>query len=155
MWLHYDVMANILCQVSGTKRLLLYPPSDAKHFKLAPGASSSSIDPFTTKLGSRVHAHEVKLSPGDVLYIPPLWLHTAEPTGGMSVAVNVFFGDEEMQAGYAAGKDVYGNRDLAAYERGRRDVQRVGKSFEGLPDEVREFYITRLAAELLTMAPST
>ena len=153
MWLHYDVMANVLCQVRGTKRLLLYPPSDVVHLCFPPGASSSIMNPFTATaseypgLGS-AHPHEVHLRPGDILYLPPLWLHAAEPTAGLSVAVNVFFRSDDMEAGYAAGKDVYGNRDLAAYERGRRDVQRIEKSFEGLPDQVREFYISRLAEEL-------
>jgi len=71
---------------------------------------------------------------------------------GLSVAVNVFFRDDSMEAGYAAGKDVYGNRDLAMYERGRRDVQRIGKSFEGLPPQVKSFYISRLAEELRIMS---
>jgi len=30
---------------------------------------------------------------------------------------------------YAAGRDVYGNRDLAAYEDGRRDVEKIVKRF--------------------------
>jgi len=153
MWLHYDVMANVLCQVKGSKRLLLYPPSDVTYLSFAPGASSSSINPFTASTEDYpdlqlAHPHEVVLNPGDVLFIPPLWLHTASPTEGLSVAVNVFFRDESMEAGYAAGKDVYGNRDLAMYERGRRDVQRIGKSFEGLPQQVKAFYISRLAEEL-------
>jgi len=60
----------------------------------------------------------------------------------------------EAASAYAAGKDVYGNRDLAMYERGRRDVQRIGKSFEGLPEQVRAFYISRLAEELQAMSLS-
>jgi len=153
MWLHYDVMANVLCQVKGSKRLLLYPPSDVTYLSFGPGASSSTINPFTTSTEEHpelqfAHPHEVLLNPGDVLFIPPLWLHTASPMEGLSVAVNVFFRDDSMEAGYAAGKDVYGNRDLAMYERGRRDVQRIGKSFEGLPPQVKSFYISRLAEEL-------
>ncbi|GAB7338596.1 hypothetical protein MBLNU457_5333t2 [Dothideomycetes sp. NU457] len=153
MWLHYDVMANVLCQVKGSKRLLLYPPSDVTYLAFAPGASSSSINPFTSSTEDHpdlqlAHPHEVLLNPGDVLFIPPLWLHTASPTEGLSIAVNVFFRDDSMEAGYAAGKDVYGNRDLAMYERGRRDVQRIDKSFEGLPQQVKAFYVSRLAEEL-------
>src|SRR4051812_23543898 len=37
MWLHYDVMANILCQIRGIKRLVLFPPSDVSRLDLAPG----------------------------------------------------------------------------------------------------------------------
>ena len=46
MWLHYDVMANVLCQVRGRKRLLLFPPSDVSHLGFEAGASSSSVDVF-------------------------------------------------------------------------------------------------------------
>ncbi len=88
----------------------------------------------------------VLMKPGDILYLPPLWLHTARPLEGVSVSVNVFFRD--LKSGYAAGKDVYGNRDLAAYEKGRLDIQRMGKSFDGCSEEVRKFYLLRLADEL-------
>ncbi|KAA8565863.1 hypothetical protein EYC84_009679 [Monilinia fructicola] len=148
MWLHYDVMANVLCQVRGSKRLLLFPPSDVKYFDFAPGASSSGINVFES-LGdlslSHAHPHEVLLQPGDVLFLPSLWLHTASPTSGMSVAVNVFF--RNLRNGYAAGKDVYGNRDLQAYEKGRQDIAKIARSFESLPTDVRGFYLQRLADE--------
>lgn len=157
MWLHYDVMANVLCQVRGSKTLLLYPPSDVTHLSFPSGASSSTINPFTATVSDHpslalTHPFEAHLEPGDVLFIPPLWLHTAKPTTGVSVAVNVFFRDEAMQASYAVGKDVYGNRDLAAYERGRRDIQRISKAFDDLPSQARQFYISRLADELKAMS---
>ncbi|KAK3997186.1 putative leucine carboxyl methyltransferase 2 [Cladorrhinum sp. PSN332] len=150
MWLHYDVMANVYCQIGGSKRLILFPPSDVEHLSFAPGASSSSIDVFSS-LGSpdlaHTHPYEAILSPGEVLFLPPLWLHTATPTSDASIAVNVFFKDLSSSS-YAAGRDVYGNRDLAAYEKGRQDVARITKSFEKMPAAAREFYILRLADEL-------
>lgn len=92
------------------------------------------------------HAYEAILNPGDVLFIPPLWLHTARPIHGTSISVNVFF--RNLLVGYAAGRDVYGNRDLQVYEKGRQDVSKVAKSFQGLPADVRNFYLQRLADEL-------
>lgn len=142
-------MANVYCQVRGTKRFLLFPPSDVKHFDFEPGASSSNTDVFG-RLGdaslAATHPFEAFLGPGDVLYIPPLWLHTASPTSKSSVAVNVFF--RNMIGGYAAGKDVYANRDFQAYENGRRDIAKVVRAFENLPRDIRGFYLTRLAKEL-------
>ena len=162
MWLHYDVslhlmslvsanicqvMANVLCQIKGPKRLLLFPPSDVKHLGFEAGASSSSINMFDsqTPIPGNTHPHEALLNPGDVLFLPPLWLHTALPISGMSVAVNVFF--RNLQSGYAVGKDVYGNRDLQAYEKGRQNVAKIVNSFDGLPADVRGFYLQRLVKE--------
>jgi len=142
-------MANVLCQIKGSKRLLLFPPSDVTQFNLEPGSSSSDINVFENmgdELLINTHPHEAILSPGDVLFLPQLWLHTASPTSGISVAVNVFF-QGLQSARYAVGKDVYGNRDLQAYEKGRQDVAKIVKAFETLPDDVRGFYLSRLARE--------
>lgn len=153
MWLHYDVQANIYCQVSGSKRMLLFPPSDVVKMSFAPGSSSSSTDVFSC-LGSPAlsgtHPWEANLKAGNVLFLPPLWLHTASPTSNSSIAVNVFF--RNLESGYSAGRDVYGNRDLAAYEKGRQDIARISKAFEKVPVEARQFYILRLAEELAEAA---
>lgn len=151
MWLHYDVMANVLCQVKGNKRLLLFPPDDVKYFRFEPGSSSSSVDVFSNLVQFQdSHPYEVILKPGDILYLPALWLHAASPLDGMSISVNVFF--RNLQNGYSAGRDVYGNRDLQAYEKGRQDIQKIVKSFDSLPVDVRSFYLKRLADEFASTA---
>ncbi|RSL54860.1 tRNA wybutosine-synthesizing protein 4 [Fusarium sp. AF-6] len=150
MWLHYDVMANVYTQIRGSKRMILFPPTDVRHLAFAPGASSSSLDVFSALDQHQLaltHPYEAVLNPGDVLFLPAMWFHTATPTADLSVAVNVFFRD--LESGYSTGRDVYGNRDLAAYEKGRQDVARIAKSFERLPPELRHFYLARLADELL------
>ncbi|MCJ1383679.1 tRNA methyltransferase ppm2 [Xylographa soralifera] len=155
MWLHYDVMANVLCQVRGMKRLLLFPPTDISNLQIPFGESSSSTNVFAAdalRSGSfaKTLPLEAVLQPGDILFIPPLWAHSACPTDGVSVAVNVFF--KTIGTGYAAGRDVYGNRDVQAYEDGRRDVEKISKRFVGLPSSMSKFYLERLAAELLGKA---
>lgn len=161
MWLHFDVMANVYCQIRGQKRLVLFPPSDVNCLDFPAGASSSRLNIFDADGQAHypdgTHPIVFDVKPGHVLFIPPLWPHTTKPIvaedgpdGALSVAVNVFF--KSLQAGYAAGKDVYGNRDLAAYENGRRDVARVAKAFQGLPDDARRFYLARLAKELADLA---
>jgi tRNA wybutosine-synthesizing protein 4 len=149
LWLHYDVLSNILCQVRGSKTLFLYPPTDVSLLDFPPGGSSSNIDVLTSKNPKlrRTHPHIALLKPGDVLYIPPMWSHTATPEDGVSVAVNVFW--KGLERGYAAGKDVYGNRDLQAYENGRRDVEKIVRAFKDLPVDVSKFYLERLAGEIL------
>jgi tRNA wybutosine-synthesizing protein 4 len=148
LWLHYDVLANILCQIRGSKTLRLYPPSDVKYLNYPPGGSSSNTDVLTSSDPELrfTHPHVARLVPGDVLFIPPMWSHTATPEDGVSVAVNVFWRD--LEKGYAAGKDVYGNRDLQAYENGRRDVEKILKAFRDLPRDVAGFYLERLAGEI-------
>ncbi|KAI9713496.1 MAG: tRNA methyltransferase ppm2 [Bogoriella megaspora] len=151
MWLHYDVMANVLCQIRGYKKLILFPPSDVRHLNFSAGASSSEINVFKADVERHpslvhTHPHEILLKPGDVLFIPAFWMHAAAPTDGLSIAVNVFF--RNLDKGYAIGRDVYGNRDLQPYEKGRQDIGKLVKSFDGLPKDVRSFYLQRLADEL-------
>lgn len=148
-------MANVLCQIRGTKRLILYPPSDVLRLHFPAGASSSNLGHAgsTHENGlhpAQTHPYEAILHPGDVLFIPPCWPHTAAPIDGVSIAVNVFF--RNLGSGYAAGRDVYGNRDLQAYERGRLDVAKMANSFEGLPTGMAKFYLERLAEELMENA---
>lgn len=69
MWLHYDVMANVLCQIQGKKRLILYPPSDVSLFSIPPGTSSSSINCFDNGIEresslASAHPQEAFLEPG-------------------------------------------------------------------------------------------
>lgn len=140
-------MANVLCQVRGSKRLFLFPPSDVTLFDFEPGASSSPTNVFeglSKDLLTAAHFHEAMLNPGNVLFIPPLWLHTTSPTSGFSIAVNVFFSQLIKQA---HGRDVYGNRDLQVYEKGRQDITKIINTFEGLPGEARGFYLQRLVEE--------
>jgi tRNA wybutosine-synthesizing protein 4 len=115
--------------------------------KLTPVYLGSGADVFN-KLNEYLesHPHEALLEPGDILFLPPLWLHSASPTSEMSIGVNIFF--RNLTSGYAPGKDIYGNRDLQAYEKGRLDIARIIKSFEGLPVDIRGFYLQRLVSEL-------
>lgn len=148
-------MANVYCQIQGSKRFILFPPSDIVYLPIAPGASSSSVDVFSsldTPALSQAHPYECILGPGEVLFIPPLWLHTAMPVSDMSIAVNVFFRD--LAAGYSQGRDVYGNRDLAAYEKGRLDIARTASGLGKLPPVIRNFYLARLGQELQQLSLS-
>ena len=145
-------MANVLCQIRGSKRVVLFPPSDAERLEFPAGSSSSHLDVFSGKVEMKkklegTHPLEAVLQPGEVLFIPPLWAHTASPMEGSSISVNVFF--RNLDHGYAAGKDVYGNRDVQAYETGRRDIAKIVRAFQGLPVDFRQFYLKRLAAELV------
>lgn len=150
IWLHYDVTANILCQAVGRKRVRLYPPSDVVHLSFPAGASTSLIDNIfdfpQSELPGRVHPFETVLEPGDVVFIPAAWLHATLPLDA-SISINFFWKDLDQQV-YGHGKDIYGNKDIEAYENGRKAVQKIGQAFEGIPEEMRKFYLLRLADEL-------
>lgn len=151
MWLHYDTRANIFCSIRGSRKLILYPPSDVARLGFPPGASTSYLDIFevgstSPRFIAGTRPYETTLAPGDVLFIPPLWLHAGAPGANVSVAVNVFF--NSFEHGYAASRDVYGNRDLQAYEIGRREVDKIVRAFHGLPSDIAQAYLGRLAVEL-------
>ena len=161
-------MANLLCQIRGTKQLLLFPPADVSHLSLPVGSSTSSVDCFNANFAedaalAQTHPHPVTLRPGDVLYIPPLWLHAASitdnpssdatPADGVSISINIFF--RSLESGYAPGRDVYGNRDVQAYEKGRQDLEKMTRAFDRLPPDMRRFYLERLADELKEKARSS
>ena len=251
MWLHYDVMANVLFQVVGVKKLVVFPPTDLPKLGFPSGSTTSGLDIFSSVEavgGSRklnVPAGTSPLiailKPGDTLYIPPLWAHTGislandeasnqdrtkfeivpARTGAslfsvngteshhvnaistspsstshrdaissysngsistsyiyplpamdvseaenpyLNMAVNIFFRNLPDSA-YAAGRDVYGNRDLACYEDGRKVLERLVSKFrdskqqaevskgsgmllDWIPKDVRKAYLLRLAKEL-------
>ena len=157
MWLHYDTMANVLCQVSGRKKMILYPPSDLQYLEFPPGSTTSRLDIFEgadaeARSIPQTHGQEALLNPGDVLFIPPLWSHTGAPVEGVNVAVNVFFRNLSTDE-YAAGRDLYGNRDLRAYEDGRRDVDKIIRRFDrSIPLDITKAYLVRLADEIRSSA---
>ncbi|KIY00291.1 uncharacterized protein Z520_03976 [Fonsecaea multimorphosa CBS 102226] len=80
--LQYSAMANIVFQLHGTRKLLLFPPSDLSKLEFPPGASTSNLDIFCDKTPLQGHTfyapsgtspHIAILRPGDALFIPPFW----------------------------------------------------------------------------------
>ena len=86
--LHYDTdYRNILCQIYGRKRIILFNPSQTKYMypskKFDNGALLSKIDFWNPDLGRfpkfrKAKYIEIILHPGQMLYIPPYWWHAVE-----------------------------------------------------------------------------
>ena len=100
LWTHYDAMDNALIQLHGEKRVLLFPPRVSAGLYLE-GSSSPVVGwevdgheknetddgtktgakrktAFPAYRAARREAREVRLQPGDVLFIPALWAHHTE-----------------------------------------------------------------------------
>ncbi|XP_002067999.2 lysine-specific demethylase 8 [Drosophila willistoni] len=81
--MHYDPKHNLLCQVFGSKQIILASPKDTE--KLYPHQSeflgntsqidAAKLDLQTYPLAESVQFYELFLQPGDCLYMPPKWWH--------------------------------------------------------------------------------
>jgi lysine-specific demethylase 8/hypoxia-inducible factor 1-alpha inhibitor (HIF hydroxylase) len=108
--LHYDSFDGTLLQLQGSKRLILFPPSQlynlypfpiSVHLKngLNLRSAYSQIYPdkpdfhqFPKLMQAFQHRYEVILNPGDVLYIPAGWMHEVIALGNeMVCSVNRFW----------------------------------------------------------------
>lgn len=98
---HYDVPDNVICVVSGKRRVTLFPPEQVENLYVGPlhvtpaGQAISLVDfhepdferfpKFKTAIK---HAIVVDLMPGDVLYIPLMWWHHIEGQESLNTLVN-------------------------------------------------------------------
>ncbi|XP_017136129.1 bifunctional peptidase and arginyl-hydroxylase JMJD5 [Drosophila miranda] len=81
--MHYDPKHNLLCQVFGSKKIILAAPKDTDN--LYPHESeflgntsqinAAELDFKTYPLLERVRFYKLLLQPGDCLYMPPKWWH--------------------------------------------------------------------------------
>ncbi|XP_072541347.1 tRNA wybutosine-synthesizing protein 5 [Salminus brasiliensis] len=153
LWTHYDVMDNLLAQVTGRKRVVLYSPQDALHLYLS-GDKSEVLDidsPDLERYPDFVKAcrYECVLEPGDLLFIPALWFHNTLALQ-FGVGINVFWRHLPMDS-YDK-KDPYGNKDPLAASRALQSVERALALLEDLPDDYRDFYARRMVLRIQSRA---
>ncbi|XP_028991785.1 tRNA wybutosine-synthesizing protein 5 isoform X3 [Betta splendens] len=145
LWTHYDVMDNLLAQVTGRKRVVLYSPQDALHLYLA-GDKSEVLDidaPDLKRFPAFVKAtrHECVLEPGDLLFIPALWFHNTLALE-FGVGVNVFW--RHLPVNSYDRKDPYGNKDPVAAARALQALDKALKTLDELPADYQDFYGRRM-----------
>ena len=87
--LHHDAWTGLLFQLTGSKRVLMFPPEDRTNLYFTspfaatdrwsnlPGRSDDA-DPEEYPRFARASRHEGRLDAGDVLFIPPFWAHEVE-----------------------------------------------------------------------------
>jgi hypothetical protein len=87
--LHHDAWTGLLFQMTGSKRVLMFPPTERPNLYFTspfaakdrwsrlPGRSDDA-DPADFPRFARAHGFEAQLDAGDVLFIPAFWSHEIE-----------------------------------------------------------------------------
>ncbi|XP_062390078.1 tRNA wybutosine-synthesizing protein 5 isoform X1 [Sardina pilchardus] len=156
LWTHYDVMDNLLAQVTGRKRVVLYSPQEAEYLYLS-GDKSEVLDidsPDLEKYPEFVKAqrYECVLEPGDLLFIPALWFHNTLALH-FGVGVNVFW--RHLPENFYDKKDPYGNKDPVAAARALQALERALGVLDELPADYRDFYARRMVLRIQSRSYST
>uniref|UniRef100_A0A673KBG4 tRNA wybutosine-synthesizing protein 5 n=1 Tax=Sinocyclocheilus rhinocerous TaxID=307959 RepID=A0A673KBG4_9TELE len=153
LWTHYDIMDNLLAQVTGRKRVVLYSPKDALYLYLT-GDKSEVLDIDTTDLQLypefvKASRYECILEPGDLLFIPALWFHNTLALQ-FGVGVNVFW--RHLPPESYDKKDPYGNKDPVAASRALQSLERTLGILEELPPDYQDFYARRMVLRIQSRA---
>lgn len=106
--LHFDSSNNLFIQIIGEKTLLLYPPEDSaflfqhhpKQKQLYSGEHLSKISNIDIideyyDVARRATPYQVKVEPGDVLFIPKGWWHEVRSSFKPAISVNFWFKDQK------------------------------------------------------------
>ena len=103
---HWDLPQNLAACVAGTRRFTLFPTTQVPNLYIGPlertvaGQPSSLVDVDAPDLArfpryaeAARHARVADLGPGDVLYVPSLWLHAVRSDGPFGMLVNFWWRD--------------------------------------------------------------
>ncbi|CAF1448656.1 unnamed protein product [Rotaria sordida] len=151
LWTHYDIMDNVLIQVHGTKRLIMFKPSDIDYLYIDGDKSLvnniEQPDFDTYPLVRHATYYTGTLQSGDCLFIPALWFHNIKSLDTYSISLNVFW--RHLNIGFYEPQDLYGNKDLIPFS---RTIGQLAKSLneldKQLPPVYVDFYIKRLRCYL-------
>lgn len=101
---HWDLPQNLACVVAGTRRFTLFPITELNNLYIGPldrtlaGQPSSLVDfhqpdlqQFPRFAQAIPQAQIAELQPGDMLFIPSLWLHHVESLTDFGAMVNYWW----------------------------------------------------------------
>lgn len=130
---HYDLSANLACVVAGRRTFTLYPPDQVANLYVGPleftlaGQPVSLVDPlapdpvkYPLYQVAEAQAVQATLSPGDAIFIPPLWWHHVQALDTLNLLVNYWWSTASKDAGSPFESLIHGIlsiRDLPAAER--------------------------------------
>lgn len=150
MWTHYDIVDNILLQVRGSKKVILFPPSDATYLYLRGDKSEivdvDQVDEEKYPLFKHTTRYECTLSHGEAIFIPSLWFHSTRALD-FSIGINFFWKDKQLSEYYQK-SDVYGNKDLIPACDAYANVDKALKHLSKLPTKYKLFYMNMIISKL-------
>jgi hypothetical protein len=103
---HFDPSYNLACVLAGQRRFTLFPPDQTRNlypgpFEISPGGvpvSMASLEEpdferFPRLKDALATAQVAEMEPGDVLYIPYMWWHHVQSSGGFNALLNYWWND--------------------------------------------------------------
>eukprot|EP01135_Chromosphaera_perkinsii_P000590 Nk52_evm11s128 gene=Nk52_evmTU11s128 len=149
IWTHYDIMDNVLCQVAGSKRVVLWHPCEISNLYVTDTCSEvldiDEPDMHRYPDFPKTRGQECLLNPGDILFIPSLWFHNTT-TLSESISVNCFW--RHLEAERYCKKDLYGSKDLVVADKALQELKDSVQSLDQLPRHYREFYLAKMVSTL-------
>ncbi|XP_003748557.1 tRNA wybutosine-synthesizing protein 5 [Galendromus occidentalis] len=141
-WIQYDVMDTVLCQVQGSRRIVLFPPNQSSNLYLHEDKSLVlDVDhPDVKKFPRFANAERWECeisSPGDVLFIPALWFHSSI-CKDFGVAVSCLW--RHLDKDHYDKKDPLNHKDPIAASRALEMLNKAVKQLDVLPEDYRHFY---------------
>lgn len=157
IWTHFDLYDNVLCQIIGTKRVIMFSPEDSKYLYIK--GDKSLVNDFDNlqeccqqyPLVKDARPYKCILNPGDTLYLPALWWHNIKTISEYShhcdknltysIGFNIFWRDQilHMKSLYAE-TDVYGNKNLPAFDSALANLDKAICHLEKLPEKYKTLY---------------
>lgn len=153
IWTHFDLYDNVLCQVVGTKRIILLPPGDTEYLYCS--GDKSPVNDFDNwkelvrlyPLIQETTPHKCLLGPKDLIFIPALWWHNirtvseSDSDESYSIGFNIFWRDKLLESkSLYAQSDIYGNKNLKPYESALSNIDKAVEHLERLPGKYKLFY---------------
>ncbi len=99
--LHYDGYDNLLAVMEGEKQLMLFPPEAMLSAKIKGQWSQINAQELLKSFPTHF---EINLKPGELLYIPPYWLHEVTVPTSNAISINYWYqqGNGEALSKFAA-----------------------------------------------------
>lgn len=147
LWTHYDVMDNILINIKGSKRVVLFPPSDVPFLYLEKDkskiididASSGEIN-LNFPLFNQATKYECILGEKEGIFIPSFWFHNVTSLE-FSIGINIFWKNASLALDEVYDKsDSYGNKDLIPGKTSLNEIDKALKHIQKLPIKYQLFY---------------